>query len=412
MYAPRIGGAERYLRDLLGALDAARFELHLLHLPWPAFDAYVAPLAGHVSLHPVAVAEPGASRQPGGGEEGFGAEVSPSTARRVIGRVPELRRVTTAAREAMRPAYVAVDRGRIAKALRAVRPELVHVVNGGYPGAVSAQAAAIAAAGATGRQAVMTVASTATPRPRFAAPDAWVDERVAAAVGDVIVPGGPPADALVARGFARERMTLIPWGIDAPAPSPRRREIGRARLDLEQRRLAVGSLANFTPTKGHAAVLDAYGAVLADAKVELVLGGDGPLRHELRARARSLQKGRVHFPGNIDDAFEFMAALDVFVLASEIEGLPYVVIEAMSQGVPVVATDVGSIAEAVVDGETGIVVPPRDQGALEDALRRLASDPELRARMGERARARFEERFSLGAMVDAHVAVYDAALAR
>ena len=86
---------------------------------------------------------------------------------------------------------------------------------------------------------------------------------------------------------------------------------------------------------------------------------------------------------------------DVFALPSHYEGLPLAVLEAMRAGVPVVATDVGSVAEAVVTEETGLLVKPGDTRALVGGLRRLLDDPELRRRMGQRGRERALERFTI-----------------
>jgi glycosyltransferase involved in cell wall biosynthesis len=96
----------------------------------------------------------------------------------------------------------------------------------------------------------------------------------------------------------------------------------------------------------------------------------------------------------------------VFVLASEIEGLPLVVLEAMSQGVPVVATDVGGMPEAVVDGVTGSLVPAGDTAALTAAIVRILSDPAMAARMRSEALARFEQRFTMQRMLEAHRDLY------
>ena len=101
-----------------------------------------------------------------------------------------------------------------------------------------------------------------------------------------------------------------------------------------------------------------------------------------------------------------LQASDVLLLPSLDEGLPTVLLEAMACGVPVVATDCGGVSEAFTDGVEGFLVPPRDAGALADALARLWRDPELRARMGEAGRATATSRFTLERQLGEFLALY------
>ena len=112
------------------------------------------------------------------------------------------------------------------------------------------------------------------------------------------------------------------------------------------------------------------------------------------------------FPGSFKEPWDLLRAADVFVLTSEIEGLPLVVLEAMSQGVPVVATDVGGMPEAVIDDVTGFRPPPREPAALATAITRILSDHTVASRMRQAALARFEQRFTMERMLESHRDLY------
>lgn len=141
---------------------------------------------------------------------------------------------------------------------------------------------------------------------------------------------------------------------------------------------------------------------------------EGPAEFE-RVRAAYAAAGlpNVEFTGNKDHdgVVEVLCRTDVLVLASFGEGLPMVILEAMSAGAAVVATAVGQVADAVVDGTTGFIVPVGDDAALADALERLVTDPELLAALSSGARKRAEEHFDLSRLVDDVVDVYESTVA-
>ncbi|HQU87686.1 MAG TPA: glycosyltransferase [Denitromonas sp.] len=144
-----------------------------------------------------------------------------------------------------------------------------------------------------------------------------------------------------------------------------------------------------------------------------MLVGDGPLRPELEAEvATAGLSDVVCLAGARDDVPAIMAALDCFVLPSQAEGISNTLLEAMACGLPVIATRVGGNCELVVDGETGWLVPPEDPRALADAMSNMANDPVRRQQMSHAARARAVTQFSLEAMVDRYLALYDQTLAR
>jgi glycosyltransferase involved in cell wall biosynthesis len=180
---------------------------------------------------------------------------------------------------------------------------------------------------------------------------------------------------------------------------------GRREPGETSTRLVVGALGRLSPEKGFDVLVRAL-ALLPEAHA--IVLGDGPERPALEALARELGVAdRLELAGWDDDAQLRLPSFDVLVLPSRFEAFPAAVVEAMLAGLPVVATDVGSVAEAIVDGETGLVVAPDDPGALAAALGRVLADPALRASFGAAGRARAQALFSAAAMARAFEALYE-----
>lgn len=178
----------------------------------------------------------------------------------------------------------------------------------------------------------------------------------------------------------------------------------RAPLRRNRTQLVLGSLGRFDTQKGYDVLLRALSDVPG---ATFTLVGDGPERPALERAVRELGlEDRVRLPGWSDDARRVLPGFDVFVLPSRFEAFPLAIVEAMLTGLPIVATPVGSVPEAIIDGETGLLVAPDDAAGLAAALRRLAASPDLRARLGEAARKRALERFTARTMVDAYEALY------
>ncbi|GAA4914618.1 glycosyltransferase involved in cell wall biosynthesis [Actinomycetospora succinea] len=195
---------------------------------------------------------------------------------------------------------------------------------------------------------------------------------------------------------SRAREFLVPNGIPAPEPEPpgRRAEV-RAELGVEDDDVVVLMVARLSRQKAHEVMLDAV-ARAAHPKLRLVVVGDGARRGELEAlvAAQGLEKN-VTFLGLRRDVPRLLAGGDVFALSSVHEGVPISVIEAMTQGLPVVATDVGALRDQVTDGVDGFLVESGDAAALAERLTRLADDPALRADLGRRARDRASAEFTI-----------------
>ena len=169
----------------------------------------------------------------------------------------------------------------------------------------------------------------------------------------------------------------------------------RKELGVQPDEVLAVTVANLRWTKNYPGLLAAAKQVVeCDRSVRFVAAGQGPLEREVRAEHAALGLGDAfRLLGYRADATRIVAAADLFVLASDHEGLPVSVMEALTLGVPVVATDVGGLREAVTDGCDGLLVEPRSPRALADAVLRVARDRELRARLSEHA-ARAGSRFS------------------
>jgi glycosyltransferase involved in cell wall biosynthesis len=206
------------------------------------------------------------------------------------------------------------------------------------------------------------------------------------------------AAGIRARTCRADRAVVIHNGVDLDRP--RRRDGARARP------VALLSVGRLRPPKDFLTLVRAV-AALEPGSVRLRIAGDGPDRAALSAEvARLGLDGVVELLGERHDVDELLAAADLLVLSSDSEGLPLSVLEAMAAGLPVVASAVGGVPELVRDGETGLLVPPGDPGALARALAGLVADPELRARAGAAGRRRAEREFSLDACRQAHVELY------
>lgn len=207
-------------------------------------------------------------------------------------------------------------------------------------------------------------------------------------------------------GLGPERVFVVHNGVVAPE---RRQAPGtvRAQLGIAADAPVVGAVARLAPQKRLDRLLRAVAALPADA--HCVVAGDGEERAPLAALAEELGiAGRVHFLGHRDDTGDVLAALDVFVVSSEREGLSNAMLEALAAGVPVVSTAVsgaGDALEPFADGiAPGVIVGPSGDG-LASALRRLLADAGLRGRMAEAGRRRAAERFGFEGMLDRWEAV-------
>ena len=217
-------------------------------------------------------------------------------------------------------------------------------------------------------------------------------ERALTRLGHVVSPSQALADFMLKHGFPARLLHVIPYGIS---------QTGDSHSDSHSdSHLVVGVAANLEYWKGVDVLLEA--ARLAQEPLRIEINGDGSLRGDLERQAE--QAGvEVHFNGFVSEP---LAGIDVLAQPSRADNLPLAVLEAMAAGLPVVGARVGGIPELVVDGETGVVVPPEDPQALAEALDSLARDRSRLAELGRRGRERVEAHFSAEEVGRRMVALY------
>ena len=207
----------------------------------------------------------------------------------------------------------------------------------------------------------------------------------------------------------RARTEVIVHGVrlDQVRAERAHRAAVRAELGIGADEVVAGTIANFRRQKDYPNLLQAA-VVLArrGVPVRIVAVGQGPLESEMRALHESLGLGdRVLLLGHRDDAVRVLGACDLFTLASDNEGLPVALMEALALGLPVAMTAVGGVPEAITDGVEGRLVPPSDPEALAAAIEELTCDPGLRAQMAGAA-ARAGARFDITTAVTRIEAIY------
>lgn len=170
----------------------------------------------------------------------------------------------------------------------------------------------------------------------------------------------------------------------------------RRRYGLTGQAALIGCFGRLSPEKGHRFLLQALAALAAElTEVHLLVAGDGPQRQVVEDLASKLAlQSRVHFCGHHSSMRDLYEAIDLLVLPSLSEGLPNVVLEAMSMNVPVLATNVGALSEVIQDGANGWLVPPGDSEVLAAKLKEIFSNPSILKEVGTRARSSLFPKFS------------------
>lgn len=302
----------------------------------------------------------------------------------------------------------AVDLRRLLRMIRALGPfDLVH----GH----SSKGGALARLAAARLQmpcvytphAIVTLDPTLAPWQRrfYANIERWLARRTAA----IIAVSNDEATHIHDLGIDSRKVHIVPNGIDQ-SNLPTRAE-ARARLGIGEDTTVVGFVGRLTPQKAPDVMLQAFAAAFKERRdVQLVMVGSGPAEDETRRLVDQLELGRnVLLLGDVAGP-PLMPAFDVFCLSSRYEAMPYVYLEALAAGLPIVSTEVGGASMSVQEGHNGLLVPPDDIQALAAALRRLVADGKLRQEFALASSA-MAESFTAEHMITETLRVYEHALA-
>jgi len=221
------------------------------------------------------------------------------------------------------------------------------------------------------------------------------------------------ANVLRASGITEERLTVIRSAVDTEQfKTPSDRVAFQVEFNLSNTDIVLATIAQLIPRKGHRYMLEAV-AQLKNSypHLKVIIFGQGSLEAALRKQTAKLGlEETVKFSGYRQDLDDYLACLDLLIHPALTEGLGVAALKASAAGVPVVGFAAGGLSEVVANGETGLLVPPKDVEALRVAITKLIEDPALRRKFGDTGRLRMQHDFSIESMVDDHVQLYESIL--
>jgi glycosyltransferase involved in cell wall biosynthesis len=210
------------------------------------------------------------------------------------------------------------------------------------------------------------------------------------------------------------RVQVVPNGVDVPAPlSPIERSHLKCELGYSESDLVIGSIGRLDGNKNYSMLLRVFATLHKKWEMlRLLIIGEGPLKSQLLDLAKQLAiASKVRFPGAIPLAAQYLPAMEICCLTSYTEGVPNVVMEAASAGLPVISTRCGDSAYLIDGDVSGYLVPADDDATMAKHMDWLLNNPEQRARMGQSGREKMSREFSIAAMVTRMTAIYDGVLA-
>ena len=312
-------------------------------------------------------------------------------------------------RSLLAPLRILSGQAKLFALIRRLRPDIVHFF---LPGPYLAGAPVAMAARVPIR--IMSRRSMGDYRANWPAA-AKIERRLHHHMDAVLGNARAVIEELRLEGVPEHKLHLIYNGVSQTRETISR-SAARQQLDIQSDALVLSAIANLMPYKGHVDLIAALKQIadrLPQPWLLLCAGRDGGSLAEISRAIEEFGLAlNICLLGERRDVPLLLAASDIGVLpATRNEGFSNAILESMAAGLPMVVTNVGGNAEAVCDGETGIVVPPQDRDDLAAAILALASDPDLRRKMAMRAKAKVAKKFSLEASVESYIAVYEKYLA-
>ena len=219
----------------------------------------------------------------------------------------------------------------------------------------------------------------------------WIEKQTAPLANKIVCVSECDRNIAIKAGIESDRLITVHNGMKDISTIPRA-------TPSEDNPVKILMVARFGAQKDHLSLIEAFKNI---SGAELILVGDGSSEQEMKTLVARLDLAeKVKFLGLRKDVPEIMAQAQVYALISHWEGLPRTIIEAMRAGLPVVASDVGGVRELVDDGETGYVIPRSDRKSLADKLTKLVADAQLRAKMGELGRQKYDSQFKFQYMYE------------
>lgn len=237
----------------------------------------------------------------------------------------------------------------------------------------------------------------------------WLNPLMARTTSHLVAISGATRDALVEYEYLpANRIDVIYNGIKGLQADPEKQRTLRAELSVKDSDTIIGTVARLDAVKNQALMLKATRQLVdAGYPIKLLLVGDGPEREALEAQCESLGlQERVIFTGFQTAPGDYLSLMDIFLLPSFTEGTSMTLLEAMSLGIPAVATRVGGTPEIVVHGETGLLVNSDDLPAFKQVIEQLLNDKPLFDQMSKAAKQRFETTFTAQAMAEQYEHLY------
>ena len=305
---------------------------------------------------------------------------------------------------------------KLSKIIKEENPDIVHINNGGYPGAYSCSAAVFAAKLAGKDKIIYVVNNVAVPYSSVSRKlDFLIDRFVSVNVSRFITASNYAGEKLrsvlkfKSTQYCRIHNTIVLRSNDES------KEETRKRLGVGINDILIGNVAICEERKGQRYLIKAFRKLCKELgqalNIKLILEGRGPTKCELMKLVENYNLNSKVLFVEEENIYNLYRCLDLFVLPSiAYEDFPTVILEVMSLSKPVIGTNVGGITEQIDNGRNGYIVEPKNVGQLKDVIKRIIRDKDLREQMGRKSREIFEANFKEDMIVDKYINLYESLL--